>query len=229
MSRPQRAVRPSPPRPSLDASEQPRTKLGLGVPLAPNFLDVDHEETVGYNGQVTLRDLLDESRQLNVAVESEDESDETTQVVDAATMSGIRSRLESFDPRPRPADVKSTAPQGPVEPKVQQVDTSTIEDLPIPSESWIEVTHQRIDGSSAPPASIWPAIVRPRPSQQRTLVAKACFVVAAVVVSLLVATEISIALGAQWLDPRPLMMGKTIQGAKEKSPWDWLSGLVAHR
>jgi hypothetical protein len=201
--------------------------LGLGVPVAPSFLDVDHEETVGYNGQVTLRDLLDESRGLSVA--SEDESDEElTQVVDAATMSGIRSRLESFDPPPHPADAKSTAPKGPVEPKVQQVGTAKIEDVPSPSESWIEVTHQSIDSPSAPPESISPALVRPRPSLRRTLFAKACFVAAAVVVSLLVATEISVALNAQWLDPRPVM-GKAVKGAKDKSPWDWLSGLVAGR
>src|SRR5205085_2380355 len=78
----------------LGTSEAHRTVMGLGVPVAPSFLDLEEEDTVAYDASdvpaVSLPELLARCARASVPISSE------SPVAVSETPSGIRPREASF-------------------------------------------------------------------------------------------------------------------------------------
>jgi hypothetical protein len=217
---------PTPPRPShrlpLGTSEAQRTVIGMGVPVAPSFLDLDEEQTVAYDARATpafaLNHLLAECGRAS------DTQRRRLVLADPVTPSEIRPREASFHTVPNfpnesnPEIVTS-------ESNLHEIDGDQITDTLAPHEAVAEVVHLRIGLSSHPPPGVVaPAIPRPAPSRRRSLLAKFLFVVIGLTIALVAASELAAAGTIPRIDPRPLFT-KTVKLAKEKIPWERLPKL----
>ena len=201
------------PRPSLGNSASARTAIGLGVPVAPSFLDLEEEQTVAYSAPgVTLSALLaecgDAPKPVTAAAPAEA----------LETRSHIRPRDASFHTSPNfPND--SNPEFAPVESNLHHFDEDKITDTLSPRDRRAEVVHMRIGVSSYPPAAVRPRSARPR--RPGSFLANFLFLAIAIGVALLIASEVSMAANVSWLDPRPILT-KGITLAKEKIPWQRL-------
>jgi hypothetical protein len=189
------------------------------VPVAPSFLDLEHEETVAYDSAVSLPALLEEARRSNVA---EEEAPQRPSPVLATTTSEIRPRTESFHTSPHfPED---SHPHAPAESNLHHVEAEGIQDSLVPSGPRIEIVELRVGFSSHPPEGRPPALVQPRARRRASLLARGLFAAIALGLALLVAIEVSSIAKVPWLDPRPLFT-KSFEAAKSKIPWDRLPHL----
>ena len=207
----------------LPKFERPRTVIGLGVPVAPSFLDLEQEETVSYDG-AALPDLLAESRRSNLPHEEAPQPKPAPQIAVSETPSEIRPRDASFHTSPQFPDDSHPELDPTVESNLHQLEAGTFTDSLAPGDPRAQVVHLHI-GDSGFPDSVPPALVRPRPSRRRSLFAKVLFLTIVVGVVSLLAIELSTTNAKmRWLDPRPLAT-KGIKFVKEKIPWDRLPKL----
>jgi hypothetical protein len=215
--------KPSPPRPSrrlpLGASEAQRTVIGLGVPIAPSFLDLDEEETVAYNARATP------AFSLNALIAECGSASDTARrrivPADPPTPSEIRPREASFHTVPNFPD-DSSPEIATAESNLHEIEGDHITNTLLPNDAKAEVAHLRIGLSSYPPPGVVaPAPPRPRPSRRRSLFTKILFALIVLSVAFIAASELSAAGKIPQLDPRPLWT-KSVKLAKEKIPWDRL-------
>jgi len=187
-----------PPRPSPAGIIGIRTPTGLGVPVAPSFLELDDEETVTYAGPASPP---------------------------PPPPSRPRESFHTVPVFPEDLIEEPVAPI-PVESNLHQIAANQITNslAPIAPRPEVhhrrgEVHHLRIGVSSFPPESLRPEQVRPLPSPRRSFVARLLFLTIVVIVLLLIATEVSVASHLPWLDPRP-HLAKGFRFLAEKVPWD---------
>jgi hypothetical protein len=186
-----------PPRPSPAGNNGIRTPTGLGVPVAPSFLELDDdEETITYAGQASPPPPSRPRESFHTApVFPEDLIDEPV----AATP--VESNLHQIEANKITNTLAPSAPLG----EVHHLRG--------------EVHHLRIGVSSFPPESLRPEQVRPPPSAQRSFLARLLFFTIVVTVLLLIATEVSVVAHRPWLDPRP-HVAKAFRFVAQKIPWD---------
>jgi hypothetical protein len=192
------------------------------VPAAPSFLALDDEETKAYDTRarpgVSLSALLAECqgsvepiREVSVA---------------STTIEKVPSRGASFHTVPHfpedPNPVVST------ESNLHQIEDDRIEDAlvsgapDVAPETWIKAW-------SSHPTDNVPSVQPPRPrsSRRRSMFTKFLFVMIAIAMGLLVASEFAAASGMPQLDPRPLL-AKGVRLAKDKIPWDRIPRIPRH-
>jgi hypothetical protein len=205
------------PRP-LPGTQQ-RTVLGVGVPVAPSFLELEDEETVAYNARSTRPGSVPGLRAKCVETAP---SERTSDRTDASLVS-----LSDDDVEVLTAVEANAAPRSiptPPPPPRARVGVPVAPQLARASLPEPEHFRMKIGGSSYPPQSVPPELARPRPSQRRSFWAKFLFMMIVVVVLLLIATEVSIVRNLPWLDPRPVLL-KLWHLAAQKIPWQSLPKL----
>jgi hypothetical protein len=213
-SSPKVESRPSAPKLSLGTSTSARTSIGLGVPVAPSFLDLEEEQTVAYSAPgVTLSALLaecgDEPKPASPAAPVEAPT----------TPSHVRPR-GSFHTVPNFPKDSNPDLKAPVESNIHHFEADKITDTLSPRDRRAEAVHMRI--GVRPPASIRPRSFRP--TRPRSFLAKFLVLGITIGIALLIASELSAAANMSWLDPRPALT-KIVTFAKEKIPWQRLPKL----
>jgi len=185
-------------------SEAQRTVMGIGVPVAPSFLDLEDEETVAYGSveapSASLPALLKQCAKQSAGALSS---------AAPVTPSEIRPRGASFHTVPNfPRDSSPEITLS--ESNLHEVDGDQITDAlvtaPPPQENdgWIRL---RIGASSYPPSAIGTVpSARPRPSRRRSFFAKLLFATIAVTIGLVITSELAAAGKIPpGLDPRPVL------------------------
>jgi hypothetical protein len=175
-------------------SQRHTTPVGLGVPAAASFLDLQDEETTTYDARrtpaVSLHALLLEAeRGLEPPVPEPPPAEPP-----APKAAVPPPRL----PPPAPPPVPSPRPR---EPSTVSISLEDSDVELIPPE---KVRVEKMQVFDSPAASVNPApLSRRPPSFARWLVARLLFVLILAFVGLLGAAELSIALHEPQLDPRP--------------------------
>jgi hypothetical protein len=242
------APRPSPRILPLGTSEVQRTVIGVGVPVAPSFLNLEDEETVAYDARdvpaVTLPALLARCAQKSAPASSE------TPPTAPVTPSEIRPREAAFHTVPNFPSDSSPEISVSAESNLHEVDgpriTNTLAATNEPialvakpvtatakpvvaaaqPDEWIRL---RIGPSTNPP----PGIVavsseRPRPTPRRSFFAKFLFTTIALAIALVASAELAAAGKLpRGLDPRPVL-AKGVKVAQDKIPWDRMRHLAGH-
>ncbi len=207
--------------------------MGLGVPVAPSFLDLDDgedEETVTYDprgpgrqSDSSLVSLSDADIEIvpttkSDVVESNIHRFAANQITDDLAPPESNARVSSYAKVPsRPIPVPSSNQR-------ERVSASAFLTKPQMAPSETRNRHLRVRVSNEPPQSAPPVVVRPGPSPTRSFFAKLLFLAILTVVLMLVATEVSIARNVPWLDPRPFLV-KLWKLVAQTIPWDRLPKL----
>jgi hypothetical protein len=225
----------------IELTQGQRTVMGIGVPVAPSFLDLEDEETIAYKSDVpavSLPALLKQCARKSAPADSEKaESAPTT------PSSEIRPREASFHTVPNfPSDSSPEIILGAAESNLHEVDGERITDSlvspasgpaavvhvpaaadPAPDE-WIRL---RVGAPSEPPLAI--AIVPSRrPSARRSFWTKLLFAMIAMTVALIATSELAAAGKIpRGLDPRPVLT-KGARLALDKVPWERVRRLSGH-
>ncbi|HEX9295067.1 MAG TPA: hypothetical protein VF881_04515 [Polyangiaceae bacterium] len=225
-----RSQRPPLPQPWSETSKRRTTSIRPSV-SAPNFADLDDEETVTYDARQTPAVSLPALRAECVDALGDDDFEFVP-----AAKSGVESNMHRIDAnqitddlappdsnvRPsRPSQVPSEHLRGSPSNRGERVSASAFltQSRSAPSES--RNGRLRVGMSSNPPQTV-PAARRA--SVEHSLVAKFVFVTILAAVLTFVAMQISIARNLPWLDPRPLLaeLWKLIA---QKIPWESLPKL----
>jgi hypothetical protein len=204
------------PRSSPANPERKGTVLGLGVPVAPSFLQLDDEETVAYNARRTpaislpaLRaECLEADEPTAIAL-----TDDDLEIVPAPKSSTPPSTVHRIEPRPMIDD--PAPPRSGARVSLAAKAVRTVVAVPRRRE-------ERVRVSSAPPQSDRRA--HTRPSQQGSLLPKLLFLATLVMVLMVVTTEIAVRRDLPWLDCRPYLL-KAWQFVAQKIPWHMLPKL----
>jgi hypothetical protein len=166
--------------------------MGIGVPVAPSFLQLDDEETVAYNARRTPAVSLPALRAECFAAD-----DPAPIALNDADIEIVPSKPASVAPTVHLAPPRSAA----------RVSLAT------------KAKPRTVRVSSGPPQS--GRSVRARPSQERSLFRNLMVVAIVVMALMVVATEVSIRRNLPWLDCRPYIV-KAWSLVSQRIPWDSL-------
>ncbi len=210
--------------PPLPAKDQRRTTpIGLGVPVAPSFLNLDNEETLTYDARrtpaVSFPALLAEG------LDAPEWGGAEAAITAPERRSARRSDPSLLSLSDADVEIVPTPKFEVVESNIHRIEAKQLTDHLSPiAASEPPSFYLRVGVSSYPPQSVPPALVRPRPSPKRSFFAKFLFVTILAVVLILVATEISIVRNLPWLDPRPFLstLWKLVA---QRIPWESLHKL----